>query len=125
LVVNETIPDDKPDSGFVRVLRDDGTEDRLPYSSWSGSTFTLDSATLPTTYSSGNGAYVGYVDVLGSSTGSESNELQYVANRNCVLTVRLGSGANRIRDIRQALVKQAQDQVIPITGFFDSINITT
>jgi hypothetical protein len=124
LVIAETIPDDTPDSGFIRVLRDDGSEDRLAFTSWAGSTFTL-SGTLPATYSAGNGCYVGYVDVLGSSTGNESVDLEYVSDRNCVLVVRLGSGSGRIREIRQDITLGAQDQVVPVSGFADTINATT
>ena len=124
LFIAETIPNDTPDSGFIRVLRDDGSEDRLAFSSWVGSTFTL-SGTLPATYSAGNGCYVGYVDVLGSSTGNESVDLEYVSDRDCVLVVRLGSGSGRIREIRQDITLTDQDQVTPISGFIDTINTTT
>jgi hypothetical protein len=124
LVIAETIPNDTPATGFVRVLRDDGTEDRLAFTSWAGSTFTL-SGTLPVTYTAGNGVYVGYIDVLGSVTGDESVDLEYVSNRSCVLVVRLGSGGGRIREIRQDITVGAQDIVLPISGFADTINTTT
>jgi hypothetical protein len=124
LVIAETIPNDTPESGHVRVLRDDGSEDRLAFTSWAGNTFAL-SGTLPATYTAGNGCYVGYVDVLGSSTGTESVDLEYVSDRNCVLVVRLGSGSGRIREIRQDITLTNQDQVVPVSGFADTINTTT
>ena len=124
LVISGTIPADTPSSGFVRVLRDDGAEDRLAYSSRAGDTFTL-AGTLPVTYNAGNGCYVGYLDVLGSATGDESVNLQHVVNRACVLVVRLGSGVGRIREIRQNITLSNQDQVIPVAGFADFINTST
>ena len=125
LVISGSIPADTPATGFIRILRNDGaTEDRRAFTSWTGSTFTL-SGTLPVTYSSGNGCYVGYVDVLGSATGNESVSLQYVSDRNCVLVVRLGSGSGRIREIRQDITLTNQAQVVPVSGFADTINTTT
>ena len=124
LVVNEAIPADTPSTGFVRVARDDGTEDRLAYSSWSGSTFTL-AGTLPVTYGAGNGAYVGYLDVLGSVTGTESVSLQFVANRSCVLRVRLGSGASRIINIEQDITLTESDFELQVSPRPDAINTST
>jgi hypothetical protein len=124
LVVNETIPNDTPASGFIRVARDDGSEDRLAYASWSGSTFTL-SGTLPATYSSGNGAYVGYLDVLGSSTGTETVNLEYVSNRSCVLCVRLGSGSSRSKEIREDITLGASDFERQVSTVFDAINTSS
>jgi len=124
LVLNATIPLDTPAAGFVRVVRASGVEDRLAYTSYAGSTFTL-SGTLPAPYAAGDGAYVGYLDVLGSATGSESNTIQYIADRDCVLAVRKGSGTGRIKDLRQAFVIVNSSQVIPVSGILDSINNAT
>jgi len=121
LVISTAISRDTPTSGFVRVLRNDGSEDRLAYSSRTGSTFTL-SGTLPVTYSAGNGAYVGYLDVLSSATGDESNIVEYVADRDCVLTVRKGSGTGKIEDVRTNLTITSSDSIIPVNGILDSIN---
>jgi hypothetical protein len=122
LVISSTIPLDTPSSGFVRVYRNDGTtEDRLGYTSYTGSTFTL-TGTLPTTYAAGNAAYVGYIDVLGSSTGTEFNIVQYVADRDCVLVVRKGSGTGKIQDVRSNFTITNADAVIPVSGVLDTIN---
>ncbi|MEL6853524.1 MAG: hypothetical protein AAFO83_00275, partial [Cyanobacteria bacterium J06607_13] len=125
LVVNETIPADVRASGHIRVLRDDGTEDRLPFSSRDGSIFTLDSVTLPVTYSSGNGCYVGVFDVLGSATGTETVSLQHVANRDCVLSIRLGSGPSRIIDINQDITLGASDFEFQVSAIADGNNSTS
>jgi len=121
LVINEIIPADTPSAGFLRVIRDDGSTDRLEFTSWSGSTFNL-SGLLPVSYSSGNGAYVGYVDELGSATGNESNELQYVINRSCVVSVRLGSGLDAVEEFRIAVTRTNQDLVVPVSGIPDTNN---
>jgi hypothetical protein len=121
LVVNETIPADTPSAGFIRLFRDDGSTDRLEFASWSGSTFNL-SGLLPVSYSSGNGAYVGYVDALGSTTGNESNDLQYVTDRNCVISVRLGSGLDAVEEFRIAVTRTNQDLVVPVSGIPDTNN---
>lgn len=121
LIVSASIPLDTPSSGYVRVLRDNGAEDRLAYSSYSGSTFTL-STTLPVSYTAGNGAYAGYLDVINSGTGTESNTIQYVADRDCVLVVRKGSGTGKIKEIRQDITLTYQDAIIPVQGVLDSIN---
>jgi hypothetical protein len=124
LVISGSIPKDTPTAGYVRVVRVDGTEDRLQYTSWSGSTFTLSGGvTLPISYSAGLGCYVGYLDVINSLSGSESNTIQYVADRYCVYTVIKGSGVGKIQPIRQAFTLQNQDSVIPVAGVLDSINM--
>ncbi|MEM6866999.1 MAG: hypothetical protein AAF528_01250, partial [Cyanobacteria bacterium P01_C01_bin.121] len=121
LVVNQVIPADTPPSGYVRVLRDDLTEDRLQYSSWSGSTFTL-AGTLPATYSSDNGCYVGYLDILGTVTGNESVNLQFVESRECVLLVSLGSGPDRMRPIRQDITLGSSDFEFQVSAVPDTNN---
>lgn len=121
LTINESIPADTPSAGFVRILRDDGiTEDRLAFVSWTGSVVTL-SGTLPVSYSSGNSAYIGYLDILGTVTGNESEALEYVEDRNCVLSVRLGSG-NPVEPIRQPFIRGNSDLIIPISTGTDIVN---
>ncbi len=121
LIVNTTLPLDTPASGFVRIVRSSGVEDRLPYTSYSGSTFTL-STTLPVSYSAGDSCYVGYLDVLNSTLGNESNIIQFVTNRDCVLVVRKGSGLGKIRDVRENFILTSSDAVIPVSGSLDSNN---
>lgn len=97
VVVNTTIPADTPTSGTIRVVNNSGYEVRLPYSSWSGSTFTL---TSPANFagsnetaaaSSGNGVYITYIDKLASST-TESVPVIYAADRSLVARIRDGGG---------------------------------
>jgi len=121
LVVSTSIPADTPATGFVRIARNNGTEDRLAYTSWSGSAFTL-SGTLPATYSAGNGCYVGYLDVINSASTTITVSLQYVANRNVVLTIRQGSGSGKFQDYQSNYTLTNADSVIPFSAIADPVN---
>lgn len=120
LAVSSSIPSDKPSSGYVRVLDNSGNEDRYAYTSFSGSTFTL-SGTLSKTYASGNSAYVPYIDATASGS-SVSASLRYVADRDVVLNVRLGSGAGKIQPFESNFTLEDADSSVPATAIADSIN---
>jgi hypothetical protein len=121
LLISTSIPADTPTSGLVRVARNTGVEDRLAYTSWSGSTFTL-SGTLPATYSAGNGCYVGYLDVINSASTTITASLQYVADRNVVLTIRQGSGSGKLQEYQSNYTLTNQDSSIPFTAISDPTN---
>jgi hypothetical protein len=82
-VVQESIAGDTPSAGWFRVDNGDGTEDRYAYSSWTGSTFTLDATEHPgglgRTYNSAEDVWVPLLDLVADST-SESNSLIYSAD---------------------------------------------
>ena len=82
-VVQESIASDTPDSGWFRVGNGDGTEDRYSYSSWSGSTFTLDSFEHPfglgRTYNSSENVWVPLIDIE-TVSDRENNSLIYSAD---------------------------------------------
>lgn len=120
LVLGATIPNDKPSSGFVRVFDDSGNEDRYAYTSFTGSTLTL-SGTLSKTYSSGNAAYIPYIDTTASGS-SVSISLQYVADRDVILNVRLGSGAGKIEPFPSNFTLTDADSSVPATAIADTIN---
>jgi hypothetical protein len=119
-VIAESIPADKPPSGFVRVFDNTGQEDRYAYSSWSGSTFTL-TGTLSKTYAAGNDSYVPYIDETASSA-SISKSLRYVSDRDVVLFVRLGSGAGKMIPFVSNFTLGDSDSSVPATVIADSIN---
>jgi hypothetical protein len=107
------IPTDTPSAGFIRVADDDGFYRRIKYSSYSGSTFTID-----TTYhgsvdadnpgnttandfdtgggnaiaTSGNNIWVAYIDDLASSTEASFTSV-FLSTRNLVVKVRDGGGS--------------------------------
>lgn len=120
LVLGAAIPNDKPSTGFVRVFDDAGNEDRYEYTSFSGSTLTL-SGTLGENYSSGNSAYIPYFD--DTATGSQlAKALQYIADRDVVLNVRLGSGSGKIEPFVSNFTLTDADSSVPATAIADAIN---
>jgi len=101
------IPGDTPTSGTIRVTDDDGFERWIPYSSWSGTTFTVntghgdigtnndfdgiaDSGTFQAT--AGNSVYVTYLD-QSATAGQHSWQSTYVAPRDLVALDRNGGSA--------------------------------
>lgn len=105
VVVSTTIPTDTPSTGTIRVIDDSGFSRRLQYTSYTGTTFTIDPAASEahdgTTASvadfttinatSGNDAYISYIDVLAGST-QESFTSVFSTNRGLFIRVRDGAG---------------------------------
>ena len=120
LVVSTSIPVDKPTTGFIRVFRNTGAEDRYAYTSWTGSTFTL-SGTLSTTYAAGNSAYVPFIDETASGS-SISKPLRYISDRDVVLFVRLGSGLGKMVPFASNFTLSSSDSAVPATVIADAIN---
>lgn len=80
-VVQETIPSDYPSSGQINIVNTNGSEiyeDRLAYSSFTASTFTL-SGTLPRTYDGDARVYVPLIEKVATAT-SESQTIIYSAD---------------------------------------------
>jgi len=100
VVVTAPIESDTPQVGVVRVVNDSGFDTFLPYSSWTGSTFTLtstyafngvdenDAATAPAN------VYVGYIDRVATAT---SEDFTVVFNTSRSLFIRVRDGAEPIR----------------------------
>jgi hypothetical protein len=85
-VVQEAIASDTPAAGYFRVVNN-GTEDLYKYSSWTGSTFTLDAMTLSRNYTAGDAVFVPLIDV--EATGDEvSNTLTYSTDIPVLVRVR-------------------------------------
>lgn len=90
-VVQTTISGDTPATGNIRVVHRDSSgtilsEATYPYTSWSGSTFTL-SSSLGLTYSSDDTVYVPYIDTEASGT-SISISTTYAGDTYVVTSVR-------------------------------------
>jgi hypothetical protein len=93
-VVVNAIPVDTPQSGNLRIVLDDGRHRLVPFTSWTGSTFTIGSTdfTDPNDATSGAHVYLGYIDLLADDT-SESFSLVYNASRTLFVRVRDGGGS--------------------------------
>lgn len=97
IVVTTPIPADTPTSGTIRVVNNSGYEVRVPYSSWTGSTFTTTATAFNGTNetapaNAGNGVYITYIDKT-TATTSESFSVIYAADRNLMVRVRDGGVA--------------------------------
>ena len=100
VVTSAAIPDDTPASGTIRVTDDNGFERRLIYTSYTGSTFTIDPTASENDIANvadfdtvnataGNDVYVTYIDELASSSQA-SFQFQYISDRDLVVVVRDG-----------------------------------
>ena len=89
LVISGTIPSDTPSSGTVRAFNG-SSYDRIPYSSFSGSTFTL-TGTLANNIATSANVFVTYLDKTAAAT-SESFTAKYSSTRSLAVKVRNGTG---------------------------------
>lgn len=90
------IPVDTPSTGYIRVTDNNGYERRLHYSSWTGTTFTIDTTDGQEDFASVNASadndvYITYIDKL-SDSGSLSYQGTYASDRDLVVVVRDGGG---------------------------------
>ena len=97
IVVSTAIPLDTPSSGTIRVQDDAGRYRRIAYSSYSGSTFTVDGAASGTeddfgtvNATSGNNVFISYID----RAASAATESFSGVNLNRTLFIRVRNGGN-------------------------------
>ena len=96
-----TIPSDTPVSGTLRIVNNDGFDKFIPYTSFTGSTFTFTSAENfsgtdeNASATLGSGAYLTYIDKLATLT-SETFTVVFNTNRALFIRVRDG-GASPIK----------------------------
>jgi len=114
VVVSEAIPSDTPSSGYIRVFDDNGFQRRLHYSSWSTSTFTVDTTDGQEDFgtvnaTSGNDVYIAYLDEVADSA-SEAFTGVFSSTRDLVVKVRNG---------------HEEDSYTPIKEFISSAQLTS
>jgi len=95
--VSEAIPADTPSSGYIRVTDDNGFERRLHYSSWSTSTFTIDTTDGNEDFQGNeaavsNDVYIAYIDELAGSSTATFTSVQS-GTRQLVVIVRDGDAS--------------------------------
>lgn len=95
IVVTTAIPTDTPASGSIRVENDEGRYVKIPYTSYSGSTYTIPSYDFSGTgdndsVTTGNNFFPTWLDEQ-AVTATESVTVVYDANRNLVVRVRNGN----------------------------------
>lgn len=92
IVVTLAIPLDTPSSGTLRVQNDEGRYIRVPYSSYTGSTFTIPAYDFSGTgindsVTTGNNIWISYIDTT-TATTTESFTGVYQVDRNLFVRVR-------------------------------------
>jgi len=91
-IVVSAIPSDTPASGTIRVMTNSGLAQMCTYTSWTGSTFTINSADFSgDNADASNDVWLSYIDKLAASS-SESFSVVYAADRDLVIIVRDGAG---------------------------------
>lgn len=89
------IPSDTPASGWVRPLGDLGVYNRVAYTSWTGSIFTL-TGTLPDDVSNAANVFIGYIDKTAAGT-TESFTSIFDTARDLFVRVRNGNASTPIK----------------------------
>ncbi len=90
IICSTAIPTDTPSSGTLRIITNANKELLINYTSWSGSTFTIESTNFSSDNASiSNGIYITYIDKL-STSSSENFQTIFSSNRNLVIIVRDG-----------------------------------
>ncbi len=98
VVLTAAIPSDTPSSGTLRVQTDSGFYQLCVFTSWTGSTFTIDAEDFSGDPASVTGSpsqdnvFISYIDVLATAT-SESFTGVYDVNRSLVIKVRDGAAS--------------------------------
>ncbi len=92
VVVNGTIPSDTPASGTIRIQNDEGRYVRIPYDSYTGSTYTIPSYDFSGTgandsCTTGNNVFISYIDKQ-TATTAESFTSVYSSPRTLFIRVR-------------------------------------
>lgn len=99
VVVTEAIPSDTPSDGYIRLVDDNGFTRRLHYTSWTGSTFTVDTTDgnedfLSVNATAANDVWIAYVDDLyDGTTNTDRFTSVYSSDRDLVVIVRDGGGS--------------------------------
>jgi len=96
-VVTQTIPDDTPTAGTIRILRANGVYTVHPYSTWSANTFTITSHD----FTSNNAAddtnvFISYLDKQ-ATAGTESFQGEYTIDRDFFIRDRDGAPGSPIK----------------------------
>lgn len=93
ITVNTAIPTDTPSSGTLRVYTNSGLARRIPYSSYTGSVFTIPSTDFSGDNASiGNNLFISYIDLLASGTSASFTGV-FLSPRQLVVKVRDGGGS--------------------------------
>ena len=96
------IPSDTPSSGYIRVIDNNGFERRLHYSSWTGTTFTIDTTDGNEDFNVvgaaiNNQVYIAYLDQEAGAANISYQAVHSTGTRNLVVFVRNGVASAPIK----------------------------
>lgn len=93
VVVSTAIPADTPAAGDIRIQLDSGIYREVPFTSWTGSTFTIASTDFQSSLAATTprNVWIAYIDKEATAT-SEAVTVVYSADRDFVVIVRDGGG---------------------------------
>ena len=99
VVIDAAIPTDTPATGHIRVQDNNGVYRKLHYSSYTGSTFTIDTTDGNEDFAgvnatAANNVFIAYIDKVSAST-AESFTGVYLSDRSLFIRVRDGGGSPR------------------------------
>ena len=97
VVIDAAIPTDTPATGHIRVQDNNGVYRKLHYSSYTGSTFTIDTTDGNEDFAgvnatAANNVFIAYIDKVSAST-AESFTGVYLSDRSLFIRVRDGGGS--------------------------------
>ena len=101
VTVTTAIPSDTPASGNIRITADDGRILRVPYSSYTGSVYTIPSFdfTSPNNCTTGNNIFIAYIDEIASGTTAAFTSV-FNTTRPLFVRVRDGGTAGDLEGIK-------------------------
>ncbi len=91
MIVTTAIPTDTPSSGTIRIEADTGIYLRVPYSSYTGSTYTIPSFDFSgvNVCTTGNNVFISYIDLIAAGTTATFTSV-YLSDRALFIRVRDG-----------------------------------
>jgi hypothetical protein len=103
VVVGTAIPSDTPASGTIRVELDNGVYKRVPYTSWSGSTFNItvgpEDDFTGVNATAGNDVFISYIDKLADAATATFTSV-FLSPRSLFIRVRDGGTAGDFEGIK-------------------------
>ena len=101
VTVTTAIPSDTPASGNIRITADDGRILRIPYTSYTGSVYTIPAYnfTAPDNCTTGNNVFIAYIDELATGTSASFTSV-FNSTRPLFVRVRDGGTAGDLEGIK-------------------------
>jgi hypothetical protein len=104
VIVDEAIPGDTPDTGWLRIETDGGRHQLVVVTSWATSTFTITADSFSAdNATAANDVMIGYLDLATTGT-SEFTTMTYVSDRTMFGRVREGTSGSPIKTFESTAV---------------------